>query len=237
MADRVLEARAELRNRLADPENAPLVDLFDRDRYNANMSVAENLLFGTPRDPSFNIENLPDNAYVRKVLHETGLMPDFIRIGREVAALMVDLFADVEPGSDLFEQFSFIDADSLPAFRSLLARTADTPYASLSPADRRMLLSLPFKLVAARHRLGVLDESLQGRLLEARHALAHGFGLGQPPVEFFDPQRFNPAVSIQDNILYGASASSSTRWSTSSICAARSPRSGSTSRSASPARG
>ncbi len=203
LAARVLEARAELRHRLVDPEIAPLVELFDKDAYNTNMSVAENLLFGTPKESSFYLDNLPDNEYVRKVLHDTGLMGDFVEVGRKLATLMVDLFADVEPGSDLFEQFSFISAEDLPEFRSLLTRTERTSYKELDEVDRRKLLSLPFKLVPARHRLGLIDDSMQRRLLEARKAMAAGIGTESPPIEFFDPERYNPTVSIQDNILFG----------------------------------
>ncbi len=200
---RVLEARAELKHRLVDPEIAPLVELFDKEAYNTNMSVAENLLFGTPKEDSFRLDNLPDNEFVLKALRETGLMDDFIEVGRKLAALMIDLFADVEPGSELFEQFSFISADDLPEFRSLLTRTERASFKDLNEGDRRMLLSLPFKLVPARHRLGLIDDSMQRRLLSARRALAEGFETGTAPIEFFDPERYNPTVSIQDNILFG----------------------------------
>jgi putative ABC transport system ATP-binding protein len=203
LTDRVLEARAELKYRLLDPEIAPLVELFDKDSYNTNMSVAENLLFGTPKESSFHLDNLQENEYVRKVLHDSGLMDDFVEVGREMAALMVDLFADVEPGSDLFEQFSFISADDLPVFRSLLTRTEKSSFQELNESDRRMLLSLPFKLVPARHRLGLIDDSMRRRLLKARKALAAGLDSADPPIEFFDPERYNPTVSIQDNILFG----------------------------------
>lgn len=203
LSARVLEARAELKHRLVDPEIAPLVELFDKDAYNTNMSVAENLLFGTPKEASFYLDNLPDNEYVRKVLQDTGLMEEFVEVGRKLAALMIDLFADVEPGSDLFEQFSFISADDLPEFRSLLTRTERASYKELDEVDRRMLLSLPFKLVPARHRLGLIDDSMQRRLLKARKALASGIDKESSPIEFFDPERYNPTVSIQDNILFG----------------------------------
>ena len=123
LARGVLEARRMLRVRLADLRVAHLVDPFDRGAYNVNMTVAENLLFGTPRDRTFDPENLAGNSYVRKVLDDVGLMDDFLDIGRQVAKVMVDLFTDVEPGSELFEQFSFISAEDLPEFRHLLART------------------------------------------------------------------------------------------------------------------
>ena len=199
----VLEARKMLQARLADPSIAPLVDLFDRDAYNVNMSVAENLLFGTPKDETFDLENLAENAYVRKVVEDVGLMEDFIGIGRQVAELMVDLFADVPPDSELFEQYSFISAEDLPVFRALLGRSTPGRHAELSDEDRRMLLSLPFKLVPARHRLGLIDAPMQERLLVARRRFAQGFGTDPLPLELFDPDRYNASLSILDNILFG----------------------------------
>ena len=203
---RILEARAELRQRLTDPEFAPLVELFDRERYNTNMSVAENLLFGTADDVSFDVNNLANNPYVRKVLYETGLMDDFLTIGRQVAEVTVGLFADLPPGSDLFEQFSFISAEDLPEFQSLLARTTAGDVESISADDRAMLLSLPFRLIVARHRLGLIDAAMQQRLLEARAVFAKGFGQGKPPVKSFDREDYNPLISILDNILFGRMA-------------------------------
>ena len=203
LAERILAARAALRERLQDPEIAPLVELFERTAYNANMSVAENIMFGTPRDESFAVEALAENPYMLRVLQEANLTDDFVRIGRQMAGLMVDLFVDVEPGSELFERFSFIDADDLPEFRGLLSRTEGKDSEGLDVGDRKRLLALPFKLIPARHRLGLIDEPIRERLLEAREIFARGFGTEQPPVDFFDPARYSPAVSIQDNILFG----------------------------------
>lgn len=203
LAARILEARAALKLRLVDPEIGSLVELFDRDKYNDNMTVAENLMFGTPRDDALSLNQLADSGYVRRVLQETGLIEPFLSIGRQVAAIMVDLFADVEPDSQLFEQFSFIDADDLPEFKSLLARTSDGDLDDLQDNDRRLLLTLPFKLIPARHRLGLLSEDLKLRLLDARRLFATGFGDGAPAVDFFDAERYSESISIQDNILFG----------------------------------
>jgi ABC-type multidrug transport system fused ATPase/permease subunit len=203
LAARVLEARKVLKQRLADPEIESLVEPFDREKYNDNMSVAENLMFGTPRDDSLQIDKLADNEYMRRVLKETRLVQPFLAIGRQIAAVMVDLFADVEPDSHLFEQFSFISADDLPEFKSLLVRTAEADLEHLEESDRRLLLSLPFKLIPARHRLGLVTEDLKLRLLEARWIFARGFDDGPPEVDFFDSESFSESISIQDNILFG----------------------------------
>ena len=203
LARGVLEARRTLRTRLADLRASHLVDIFDRDAYNTNMTVAENLLFGTPRDRTFDPEDLAANEYVRKVLDDVGLMDDFVDIGRQVAKLMIDLFADVELGSELFEQFSFISADDLPEYRILLARTEPVSPADLDDDDRRMFLSLTFQLVPARHRLGLIDEAMQKRLVTARRRFSEGLGSEELSIELFDPERYNSSISILDNILFG----------------------------------
>ena len=203
LASRILEARSALRERLGHSETGSLVELFDRDAYNANLSVAENLVFGTPRDPAFAIDSLAENPYVQRVLEETGLMGRFLSIGATVAELMLDIFADVEPGSEMFERFSFIRAEDLPRFRNLLARCGGGDFESLDPEDRILLVSLPFMLTPARHRLGLVDDSFRDSLLRARRVFAEGFGDGPPPVDFFDRNAFNAGVSVQDNILFG----------------------------------
>ena len=203
LAARILEARQALKQRLSDPDIGSLVELFDRDKYNDNMTVAENLMFGTPRNKSLQTDQLADNDYMRRVLQESGLVQPFLDIGRQIASVMVDLFADVEPDSHLFEQFSFISADDLPEFKSLLARASGGDLGHLEESDRRLLLSLPFKLIPARHRLGLVTDELKLRLLEARQIFAKGFGDGPPEVDFFDAERYSESISIQDNILFG----------------------------------
>ena len=71
-------------------------------------------------------------------------------------------------------------------------------------SSAQKLLSLPFRLIAARHRLDVLDEAMQQRLLEARRVFRRDLpeeATGQ--IEFFDPERYNASASLQDNILFG----------------------------------
>jgi ABC-type transport system involved in cytochrome bd biosynthesis fused ATPase/permease subunit len=74
---------------------------------------------------------------------------------------------------------------------------------ALSDEDRYRLVALAFMLTPARHRLGVIEEHMQSRLLEARRALATRWPPGEGPIEFFDPERYHDSISIQDNILFG----------------------------------
>ncbi len=204
LADRILEARAMLRRRLTAAEYADLVETFDRNRYNFNMSVAENLLFGTPIGPEFDLEHIAENAYMLSVLEKSDLKEEFLKAGLQAARIMVDLFRDVRPGDQIFERFSFISADALPDYQAVVRRADAGGLDGLSAADRTLIMALPFKLVPARHRLGILTKEIEQRLLEARHAFAAGLPDSlKPAVAFFDEDRYNAAASVQDNILFG----------------------------------
>jgi len=203
VAASILKARAALRARIADPGLAALVEPFDPARYNNNATLAENLLFGTPVDPAFEVDVLASNPLVLRVLDEAKLTDELIVIGRKVAETMVELFAGLPPGHEFFEQFSFISAEDLPQFQALLGRT-QPDVAPTNAADRARLLTLPFKLIDARHRLGLFDDALKARLLAARAALADALKREAPDaVAGFDPDTYNAAATIQDNILFG----------------------------------
>jgi putative ABC transport system ATP-binding protein len=203
LAARMLRVRAEFRNRMSDPALASLVEPFDRASYNKNLSVAENLLFGTPIGDTFRAGRIMENAYVRQILEDQDLMQPLAQVGRQIAETMVELFADLPAGHPFFEQYSFIDADDLPEFRNLLARVGKDG-AAMDDADRSKLMAVSMPYIEARHRLGLIDEELEQRVLRARAAFAENL----PPaligaVDFYEPDRYIAAATLQDNILFG----------------------------------
>ncbi|MBI1245773.1 MAG: ATP-binding cassette domain-containing protein [Alphaproteobacteria bacterium] len=211
VADAILAARAAFRQRLSgsqpDPALKGLVETFDPDRYNDNATLGENLLFGTPLDASFEGDALATQPDFLAVLRQQGLEIELVTMGRKLAETMVELFAGLPAGHEFFDRFSFIAADDLPAYQAIVARTAPKPDGSLptiDEEDRARLVSLPLKLVDARHRLGLIDKAFKERALAARKALAANLpGAARAKIAFFDPDSYNAAASIQDNILFG----------------------------------
>jgi putative ABC transport system ATP-binding protein len=205
LAENVLRAREAMRARLAAPGMEGLVELFDAGSYNRNATLAENLLFGTPIGKRiFDIENLASGVYVQHVLKETGLDEDLLKMGHKLAETMVELFSGLPPGHEFFERFSFIRQDDLPEVKAVLGRVADAGLEKINAADRALLLALPFKMIPARHRLGLMDEAFEARILQARRYFAENLpDLIKHGVEFFDATRYNGAASLQDNILFG----------------------------------
>ena len=114
IAARFLGARTAIRGRLQEPDVNHLVEAFDPARYNRNMTVAENLLFGTPRGAVFELESLRDNQLLTRVIESEGLKPARMAMGVKIAETMVELFADLPPTHEFFQQFSFISAEELP---------------------------------------------------------------------------------------------------------------------------
>lgn len=203
-AARFLEARKTLAVRLDAEAITNLVESWNPERYNRNASLAENLLFGTPIGPVFEYDALAGNAYVERVLAKAGLIDDLIEAGRKVAETMIELFADLPPGHEFFERYSFIREDELPECVAILARIGKSGMEGLSKLDRTRLLSLPLKLIIARHRLGVLDAAMERRVIEARHIFRADLpSEAQQQIAFFDPEHYHAAASVQDNILFG----------------------------------
>ncbi len=204
LAEQLLKAREMLRGRLEDSEFAGLVESFDRDTYNRNMSVAENLLFGTPIGPVFDLEHIGENPYMLSVLDKVDLTGTFLSIGLQVANIMVELFQDLPPGHEFFERFSFISAEALPEYQALVRQINPDHLDDLEPAERTLLMSLPFKLIPERHRLGLLDKGEEAALLKARWAFTEGLPENlRASVAFFERDSYNPAATVQDNILFG----------------------------------
>jgi putative ABC transport system ATP-binding protein len=204
LAERILKARHVMHGRLQDASYAGLVETFNADRYNRNLSVAENLLFGTPLGKDFDGDNIAADPYMQSVLKATGLELELQRMGLTIAETMVELFSGLSPDNPLFEQYSFISADELPNVRLLLQRLGGKGIDAVPEADRPRLMTLPFRYIEARHRLGLVDAAMEERLLAARHAFAAGLPAPlRGAVEFYDFQRYNSVATLQDNILFG----------------------------------
>ena len=204
LLEQILTARKKFRERLDKSDVSNFVESFDKEVFNSNASVAENLLFGTPKGDSFSAENIGTHAYVLEILESVGLKDEFIRIGRDVASTMVELFADLPSDHEYFSQYSFISSENLPEFQILLARSERLGLENMSTEDRNQFLSLPFKIIPARHRLDLITDDIQKRILEARKLFAEEIGDElRDEIEFFEAGHYNRSSSIQDNILFG----------------------------------
>ncbi|MGI9419392.1 MAG: ABC transporter transmembrane domain-containing protein [Geminicoccaceae bacterium] len=204
VAEAIMKARRAMGERMQDPKLGRLVEAFDPERYNENATLAENLLFGAPIGDRLQIEHLAAEPYVQAVLNESDLTTTLVDVGYRLAETMVELFQDLPPDHDYFRQFSFISSEDLPDYRTLIGKADDGDLSKLSEEERQRLLALTFKLIPARHRLGLVDETLQTQIVEARRRFRDGLPKDlREAVVFFEPDHYNTGATIQDNILFG----------------------------------
>lgn len=206
IGDAVLEARARFHKWQESGQQSmtPLVEPFDWDTYNTNASVAENLLFGHYLGDD-DAASLIRHPYMDWVLERVGIRDRMLTIGYDVAEIMLELFADSSVfGSELFERFSFISAETIDDLQEIMLRVDRDRLATVSGNDRRLLLGLPFNLVPTRHRLGLLNNYMRQHIIEARHIFAAQLpGELRDSISFFNPDSVTRGASVLDNIVFG----------------------------------
>ncbi|MGQ0677316.1 MAG: ABC transporter transmembrane domain-containing protein [Rhodospirillales bacterium] len=201
---RLLKARAAMRARLADQANAQLVEPFDPAKFIVNATLAENLFFGTADPAAFDPETLGSNAYVLAVLQRAELSDAFLEMGLAVIGNLIELVGDVADGSSLLAEVSVVKLDELPDYRPVVDKAKREGAASLNADERAMMMSVPFKLVPTRDRHVQITDAFKAKMLAARRAFAEGLPEKlKGRVEFFDPEKFNTALTLRDNILFG----------------------------------
>ena len=165
----LLEARREFADDKSTDELSGAVEFFDPEKYNHQLTIGENLIFGTPLDAQFNPANLPSNK-----------------------------------DSMLLQRTGGPSPEQIAAMKQMLDRTSGKTVTTAPANDVTAILALAFGYSETQSRFGVLNEALQAQLLNARKKLAETLGAqGNDCVAFLDPARFNPSLTIIDNILFG----------------------------------
>lgn len=201
---RISDIRARIRTRLTECGMDAAIEPYDPARYTRNATIGENIVFGVPVDPALVGASLASHALTRRVLADLGLTDALLRIGRHIAATMLEIFRDLAPGHVLFEQYSFIAAENFQEYRDALGRVEA---GAANEADHTRLIGLALLYIEPRHRLGLLDREMEGRILAARSAFHERVPADSAPsIAFYDPLGYCAAAPVRDNLLFGVVA-------------------------------
>ncbi len=207
LAAGILAARRRIAEVLRDQGAQDLVRQYKSDEFNPNTTVAENILFGQPVSPEFAVDGLARNDFVLGLLKEADLYDRFLTDGLEAAKIMIDLFANLPAGHPFFEQYSFVDEDGLAVLQKIARRAENLGVDQLDDDEKTELRGLPFKLIARRHRLGLIDTAMEDSLLGLRARFRETLPEPQEDrVRFFDEADYNVGLDIESNILFGSIA-------------------------------
>ncbi|MTI43754.1 putative ABC transport system ATP-binding protein [Roseibium hamelinense] len=204
-AERILGVRKQLAHRIAEDKNlAGLVELWDSAQFNTSATLAENLFFAVPADPEITMDQMPDLPEVKAFLKVTGFGEKLQDIGVKIAETMVELFANISGDSGLLGTYSFITQEDLPEFERIVRiAKSNSQRPGLSEADRARLIGLAFKLVPAKHRLGVMSDDLKEEIIEARAKFQDMVVAKNDSFVAIDPEVYLPPLTIEDNLLFG----------------------------------
>ncbi|MEL7303349.1 MAG: ABC transporter ATP-binding protein, partial [Pseudomonadota bacterium] len=204
----ILDARATIANDLAVSDMASLIEPFDFARFNDQMSLRENLLFGV-------LDENPDkpgwaefNTFYQSVAYAEALYRPAIEMGLRIAETAVEVFADLPPGHPIFERFSMVNVDELGELPDLIRLgRADNGVDNLPSEAATKLIDLAAGYIEPRHRLGLITPELKERILRARKSIRrHLPEICRDQIEFYDAKHVITSAPIRDNLLFGRTA-------------------------------
>jgi ABC-type multidrug transport system fused ATPase/permease subunit len=205
LAQHMMKARHRIASELSkNPESAELIRPFKFDQYNANASVAANLVFGESVNEEFEFKTLGRNTIIREVLDECELTDRFLTIGYELANTLIEMFGNMSADQPLFESFSFVDEETLQKLKTLTTNVTHENVDTLEEEEKTLLISLTFQLVVDRHRFGFIDDDMQELILKARRTFRDKLPVEKrDAIAFFDQEQYNSHLSNRDNLLMG----------------------------------
>jgi len=202
--EKILEARKIFIDRLAKGENASDIEPFVASRFNTHLTLLQNLIFGSVAAPELLSDDFSADSPLWDILAADGLDKRFYQIGRDAAAIIVDLFQEVSDNMQILERLDLIDPDDLPEFEAVLRQSEGLEFSEAASEDRQKFMRVAFSYCEPRHRLGLVNDELCEAVVASRQEfrarlpehLASAFA-------FHDPDEINPVASLQDNILFG----------------------------------
>lgn len=201
---RVLEARGIIARRIAeDARLSGLVHLWDMERLNPSATIAENLLFALPADPSVAIDEIPRDPEVRAVLAETGLEERLIGIGMELAETLIELFGQSGMDGSLLGTYSLLSEDELPVYEARVRRYRTGGRKALQEAEILDILGLAFRIVPARQRLTPLEGEEREKVIQVRRLFRERVIGRSDRYVPFDPAIYLAPLTVEENVLLG----------------------------------
>ncbi len=202
---RIAEARALFKQRLIENKLESLVEFLDPDEFNESASLAENILFGASNSEMFSVEGLTEHPVLRTLLDELALAKPLDDVAISTATTMIELFSDFPPGHEFFERYSFIDGNNLVHLKRIMGLiNNESSIDQLDIDDRKLIRSLPYKIVNGRHRIGNLNDIDKEKVLELRRKFAEKLDpRSREEIEFFSADKYIALTPIVENIIFG----------------------------------
>lgn len=179
------------------------VEFFNENEYLYHFSIAENLIFGAPRQEAFSDSNLFQNEYFLKFLNQADLTRPLLNLGGDLARQTVDILGNL-PLEDIFFEQSPIKPDELDDYKTLVQRMKKKRLHQLEDRERRKILKLALRFSPGRHKMIPMPQMLENLILEGRSLFKHKISIDYPEAfAFYQMSDYIDSQTILNNILFG----------------------------------
>lgn len=202
LAQKLIGAREEFYRRWG-AELADDVEFFDAERFLHYTNLAENITFGYPNRPQYELEQLPTNKLFQRFLQEVELTAPLLELGQQMAMETVSLLEDLSDDQFFFEM-SPIPRDEFELYSTIVERLEKGGGEPPGKKDRAALLKLALRFTISRHKMATFPSALEHRIIEARHKFYQKITTEDPDAfTFYHPEEYLYTHSIVENILFG----------------------------------
>lgn len=176
------------------------VEFYRKDQYLYHADVAENIIFGTPIERSFELSSLAGNPLFRAFLDERQLTDSLLILGVALVQQSVDSFVGVEG----VEENLLLPVGQLDSYRNVLIHLGNNHPNQLSGEDQSLVLSLVLQCVPGHEKLPNIQPELREKIVQSRTAWrAWSEKVFPNTFNSFEVDKYIHGQSILNNILQG----------------------------------
>jgi putative ABC transport system ATP-binding protein len=199
----LLRARALTAQALIETRLDAAVEPFDSDQFLENGTILENIVFGSICDGSHqSVTEVEQHAL--QAVEASGCGDQYFQIGIQIAALMVEMFQDVDRGDDFFQGYNFIPVEEMPIYEALVRKFNSGPISTVDGMSRRKMQRITLNIISAKHSFGLLDTTFKEKTLLVRRSFRETIPAHlHRYIRFFDSNTINPELSIRENLIHG----------------------------------
>ncbi len=194
--ERMGAARSSLAAALAEADLADAVAPWDRDAFNEDASLLENILFAAPS------ERGADAPATAAVLARSGGDRILAEAGWALASEFASVIETVGRDSGVLDNLGGIPRSEILAANDLFETNRDRGLDGASRSTRKALIALGASFTPARDRFEIVDPPFIARVMEARRAAAPALA-GRGGFTPFDSGAVAPGLTIAQNMLGG----------------------------------
>ena len=206
----IIRIRKKLQRRL-DAALTDYVEFFDKQKYLYYSTVAKNLTFGSSNEGSFRENKLSQNTYFLAFLEETGLAVPLLDLGVRLCTQAISILGKLPPDEFFFMQ-SPIAPEKLDEYKTVAEQLKNMAARSLPDEQQQKLLDLALGFISGRHKIVVLPDTVERKILKARTLFREKIRAEIPQAfSFYRKSEYIRAQSILNNIFFGRLKTSNPR--------------------------